>query len=90
MPNSNSAKKRLRQSKARKVHNRSIKSAVKTQIKKVNAAVTAGDVATAEQEYVAAARGLDKAGSKNIIHPNAAARSKSRLQKKIRIAKQGS
>ena len=88
MPNSNSAKKRLRQNKVHKGQNRSIKSAIRTQIKKVNAAVTAGDIGTAETEFVVAARGLDKAGAKNVIHKNAAARRKSRLQKKILAAKQ--
>ncbi len=89
MPNSISAKKRLRQNKVRKARNRSIKSAVRTQIKKVNTAVSAGDVEAAEREFIVAARSLDKAGSKNVVHKNAAARRKSRLQKKILAIKQG-
>ena len=88
MPNTNSAKKRLRQNKVRKAHNRSIKSAVRTQIKKVHAAADAGNIAEAEQEFVVAARQLDRAGARNVIHKNAAARRKSRLQKKILSAKQ--
>lgn len=87
MPNSNSAKKRLRQDEVRRGRNRSIKSAVKTQIKKVKAAVEAGDVETAEKEYVVAARKLDIAGANKVYHKNTAARYKSRLQKKIAAAK---
>lgn len=87
MPNSLSAKKRLRQDKVRRAHNRSVKSAVKTQVKKVKAAVDSGDIETAEKEYVLAAKKLDQAGANNVIHKNTAARYKSRLQKRIRTAK---
>lgn len=87
MPNNASAEKRLRQSKIRQARNKSIKSAVKTQVKKVLAAADAGDVETAETEYKLAAKKLDRAGRKNIIHKNAAGRKKSRLQKAIKAAK---
>ena len=88
MPNTNSAAKRLRQDKVKRARNRAAKSAVKTQIKKVTAAVQAGDVETAEKEYISAARKLDKAGAAKVFHKNTAARYKSRLQKKILAAKQ--
>jgi small subunit ribosomal protein S20 len=87
MPNSKSAKKRLRQDKVRRSRNRSIKSSLKTQIKKVHAAVQAGDLDSAEKEFVNTAKCLDKAGSDRVIHKNTAARYKSRLQKKIKAAK---
>lgn len=87
MPNCKSAEKRLRQTKVRQARNKTIKSAVKTQVKKVIAAVEAGDIANAEEEFKLAAKKLDKAGAKNIIHRNAAARKKSRLQKAIKKAK---
>ena len=87
MPSSNSAKKRLRQDKVRRLRNRSTKSAMKTQIKKVTAAADAGDIETAEKEFVSAARKLDKAGAKKVIHRNTAARYKSRLQRRILAAK---
>lgn len=87
MPNTASAKKRLRQDKIRQAHNRSIKSAVKTHVKKVTQAIESGDVAAAEAAFPAAAKRLDKAGAQNIIHKNAAARTKSRLQKAIVKAK---
>lgn len=87
MPNNKSAEKRLRQAKVRQARNKSIKSSIKTQIKKVMAAVEAGDPATAEEQYKLVAAKLDKAGAKNVIHRNAAARKKSRLQNAIKKAK---
>ena len=87
MPNNPSAKKRLRQNEVLRLRNRSIKSAVRTQIKKVRKAVEAGDIETAEAEYKLAAKKLDKAGAKRIFHPNASARYKSRLQNAIKAAK---
>ena len=89
MPNSASAKKRLRQNFVRRDQNKSIKSAVKTQVKKVLAAVSAGEIETAEQEFRIAAKKLDRAGAKGVIHKNAAGRKKSRLQKAIKTAKTG-
>jgi len=87
MPNSASAEKRLRQTKVRQARNKSIKSAMKTQIKKVVAACEAGDIETAETEYKIAAKKLDRAGAKKVIHKNAAGRKKSRLQHLIKKAK---
>lgn len=87
MPNTKSASKRLRQDKVRQARNKSIKSAVKTQVKKVLAAAESGDVETAEKEYILASSKLDRAGSQNIIHQNAAGRQKSRLQRAIKKAK---
>lgn len=87
MPNNASSEKRLRQNKVRQARNKTIKTAMKTQIKKVTAAISAGDVALAETEFKLAAKKLDKAGAKNIIHKNAAGRKKSRLQSAIKVAK---
>lgn len=87
MPNSPSSEKRLRQSKIRQSRNKTVKSAMKTQIKKVIAAAEAGDVETAETEFKTAAKRLDQAGAKNVIHQNAAGRQKSRLQRIIKKAK---
>lgn len=63
---------------------------MKTQIKKVHAAVEAGDFEAAEKEFLAAAKKLDRAGANKVIHRNTAARYKSRLQQRIRKAKQAS
>ena len=87
MPTTKSAKKRLRQSLERRTQNRAVKSAVKTQVRKVRQAVAAGDIATAETELRLAAKKLDRAGAKRTIHPNAAARTKSRLSHLIKAAK---
>ena len=90
MPNSKGAEKRLRQNKVRQARNKSAKSSVKTQIKKVLSAVDAGELDQAEAEYRTAARKLDQAGAKKVMHPNAAARKKSRLQNAIKKAKSAS
>jgi small subunit ribosomal protein S20 len=87
MPTTKSAKKRLRQSLERRTHNRSVKSAVKTQVRKVRQAVAAGEIDKAETEFRLAAKKLDRAGAKRVIHPNAAARTKSRLSHLIKSAK---
>ena len=87
MPNSLSAKKRLRQSEVRRRRNNSIKSAMRGQVRKVRAAVQAGDVETSENEFRLAAKKLDQAAAKNVIHSNQAARTKSRLSKAIKAIK---
>ena len=87
MPNSQSAAKRLRQDKVRQARNKAVKSAMKTQVKKVIAATEAGDIETAEAEFKLAAKRLDRAGAKGVIHKNAAGRKKSRLQRAIKAAK---
>lgn len=90
MPNSESAKKRLRQNETRRLRNKANRSSVRTQIKKVRSAVEAGDLQQAEAELRLASIKLDKAGSAKLIHPNKAARHKSRLSKLVRDAKQAS
>lgn len=87
MPTTKSAHKRLRQSLERRAKNRAAKSAVKTQVRKVRQAVAAGDLAAAETELRLATKKLDRAGAKRVIHPNAAARTKSRLSHLIKAAK---
>lgn len=88
MPTTKSAEKRLRQNIARRQQNRMVKSAVKTQIRKVREAAVAGDVEKAETEYRQAAKKLDQAGAHRVVHPNKVARTKSRLQSLIKKAKQ--
>jgi small subunit ribosomal protein S20 len=87
MPNTASAKKRLRQNLVQRTRNRATKSLLRKRIRNVREAVAAGDLAKAEEAYREAARQLDRAGSKRVIHPNASARYKSRLQKLIKSAK---
>ncbi|HUG68557.1 MAG TPA: 30S ribosomal protein S20 [Pirellulaceae bacterium] len=88
MPNSKSAKKRLRQNVVRRDRNKAVKSALRSQLRKVREAVQAGDVGKAESEMQVATQRLDRAGQQNIIHRNKASRTKSRLQKLIKTAKQ--
>jgi len=87
MPNTISAKKRLRQNKAHQARNLSIKRAVRTQCRKVREAIASGDADAAEAEFRMATKKLDRAGGKNIIHRNAVARTKSRLSAKIKALK---
>jgi len=87
MPNSLSAKKRLRQNLKRRAHNRSVKSSLRTQIRKVREAAAAGEIEKAQTEFRIAAKNLDRAGAHRVIHPNKAARMKSRLSKHIKAAK---
>jgi small subunit ribosomal protein S20 len=87
MPTTKSAKKRLRQSLEKRASNRATKSAIKTQIRKVRTAVTAGDLSAAETEFRTAAKQLDRAGTKRVIHANAASRTKARLSHLIKAAK---
>lgn len=90
MPNTKSAKKRLHQNAARRNRNRAAKSLLRTRLRKLLETVRAGNVEQAEVEYKAFARVLDKAGHRRVIHKNKAARTKSRLQKRIKALKQPS
>jgi len=88
MPNTANAKKALRQSVKRRLHNRSQRSALRTAVKKVRALAASGDIEGAESAFQYATKRLDQAAAKNLIHRNAAARTKSRLSKVIKEAKQ--
>ena len=75
------------QSLERRATNRATKSSVKSQVRKVREAVAAGNLDQAQTELRLAAKKLDRAGVKRVIHPNAAARTKSRLAHLIKSAK---
>ena len=83
MPQSKSAKKTVRQNTDRRMANKATKSDMRTQVKKVNSAIEAGDKEKAQAEMKLASRKLDKAAKTNVIHKNQAARRKSRLQKAV-------
>ena len=87
MPNTKSAKKRLRQNEERRARNRSARTGLRSQLRKVRETIAAGSVEKAQNELRVASRRLDQAGSKKLIHPNKAARLKSRLSKLIKNAK---
>jgi small subunit ribosomal protein S20 len=84
MPNTPSAKKRLRQNETRRSHNRAARSQLRTQIRRVRDAVKSGDSDKAQTEFRLAQKSLDQAASRNLIHRNAAARTKSRLVKLVK------
>ncbi len=88
MPTSASAKKRLRQSQDRRLKNRAVRTNLRGQVKKVRAAIAAGEIEKSETEFKLATKKLDKAAAKGLLHANAAARTKSRLSKAIKLAKQ--
>lgn len=79
MPTTKSAKKRLRQSLERRARNRSVKSSLKTHIKRVATAIASGDQAKVATEYRLTCKKLDQAAAAGVIHRNTAARHKSRL-----------
>lgn len=83
MPNIKSAKKRVLVTKAKTLQNKMFKSELKTDIKKYQAAVAAGDTALAQETYKAAVKKIDQAAARNIIHKNAAARKKSQFTKAL-------
>lgn len=84
MANSAGSKKRARQAVKRRAHNGSLRSMVRTYLKKVDAAIEAGNKAEAQTAFVVATSQMDKAASKGIYHKNKAARHKSRLSAKIK------
>jgi small subunit ribosomal protein S20 len=87
MPNTASAKKRLRQDVGRRARNRATKSSIRTQLRKVRGAIDAKDVETSEMEFRLLTKKLDQAAAKYVIHPNAAARTKSRVSAAIKALK---
>ena len=84
MANIKSAKKRALQSEKRRQHNASRRSMTRTFVKKVVAAIAAGDKAAAQAAFDAAQPILDRMATKGLIHKNKAARHKSRLSSAIK------
>lgn len=84
MANIKSAKKRARQSEARRQRNASARSMVRTSIKKVIKAIRSGDKAAAQAAMSAAQPIIDRYAARGLIHKNKAARHKSRLSMHIK------
>ena len=80
MANHASAEKRNRQRVVRTERNRSVRQSVRTAVKKARAALESGDEQLAKQRITEAARALDKAASKGVVHKKAASRTTSRMQ----------
>jgi small subunit ribosomal protein S20 len=83
MANHKSAIKRIRQNEKRRVHNRIFRSRARTFVKKARATIQSGNVSEAVEATRRAIRDLDMAASRGVIHPNNAARRKSRLMKQL-------
>ena len=83
MPNIKSAKKRVLINSAKAAQNKAQKSALKTQLKKFDVAVSAGDAAAAAGVYADTVKAVDQAAAKGLIHPNNAGRKKSSLARKL-------
>ena len=79
MPNHKSAEKRVRQNEKRRAVNRSNRGSLRTQIKKLRAALTAGDKAQSQELLNPTIALIDKSVNKGVLHKNTAARHKSRL-----------
>ena len=83
MPNIKSAKKRARQSEEKRMHNKHIRSGMRTKVKAVISAIENADKDAAIAAYKLAIPALDSSVSKGILHKNKAARQKSRLNSRV-------
>lgn len=89
MPNIESAKKRVRQTKKRNALNNWRKRRIKDQTKTFLKAIVAGDAAAAETEFRKVAGLLDRIACTSTLHKNTASRRKSRLARRLNILKSG-
>ena len=83
MPNIKSAKKRVLVNETKAMQNRAAKSALKTDIKKFDAAVAEGNRSEADVAYKVAVKAVDKAVAKGLLHKNNAANKKSSMTLKL-------
>jgi small subunit ribosomal protein S20 len=84
MANSPQALKRARQSEKARTHNASLRSSLRTAIKKIQKAILTGDKSAAQAQFQASVSVLDRIADKKIIHKNKASRHKSRLSAAIK------
>ncbi|MBI5612376.1 MAG: 30S ribosomal protein S20 [Gammaproteobacteria bacterium] len=84
MANTAQAKKRARQAEKHRLHNTALRSTLRTHIKKVAKAIETKDKAGALAAYKEATAVIDSTANKGLLHKNAAARQKSRLNTRIR------
>ncbi|WDL96324.1 30S ribosomal protein S20 [Alicyclobacillus sp. ALC3] len=83
MPNIKSAEKRVRTTAKRSLRNASLRSALRTTLKKFETSLAQNDVEHARVALGIATRALDKAATKGVIHRNTASRKKSRLTRRF-------
>ena len=86
LPGSKSVQKQARVDEKRRLRNKSIRSLCKTNTTKAQRLISSGELEPAREAVVTAITSLDKAAEKGVIHPNNAARRKSRLMKKLNSA----
>jgi small subunit ribosomal protein S20 len=86
MPSSPSAIKRHKQSNKRRMHNRITRKVIKTLVKRTMASVAAKEFEKAEADFRQATAKIDKAGVRRVLHPNTAARRKSKLARDFTAA----
>ena len=79
MPNIKSAKKRVLVSETKAAQNKAAKSALKTDIKKFEAAVVEGNRSEADKRYKEAVKAVDQAAARGLMHKNTAANRKSKM-----------
>lgn len=84
MANTAQARKRARQSDKQRDHNASLRSELRTAIRRVSKAIEVGDKAVAQSTFIESTRIVDSIADKKIIHKNKAARHKSRLSAAIK------
>jgi small subunit ribosomal protein S20 len=87
LPKSKSAEKAARAAKRKQLRNKSVRSATKTHLARAEKLISSNELEPAQQAVLAATSALDRAAKKGVIHPNTAARRKSRLMKKFNQAK---
>lgn len=83
MPNIKSAKKRVKVNAAKSLNNQMAKSALRTELKKFDSVVAAGDKAEAAAAYKSVVKAVDQAAAKHLLHKNNAANKKSALTCKL-------
>ena len=86
MPNTPSAIKRLKQNVKRRMRNRIAKKIIRTYTKRMLAAVAAKELEKAEADFRLTTAKIDKAGARRVLHPNTAARRKSKLARDYKAA----
>jgi small subunit ribosomal protein S20 len=83
LANTRSAEKRNRQTQKRRARNQGVRTRVKSAVKKVRETLERGELAAAQEAFKTAARVIDQASSKGVVHRNTASRKISRLAKAV-------
>jgi small subunit ribosomal protein S20 len=83
LANTRSAEKRNRQTQKRRARNQGVRTRVKSAVKKVRETLERGELAAAQEAFKTAARVIDQASSKGVVHRNTASRKISRLARAV-------